>query len=117
MSVLRGDTSDGLPGVRGIGDKTAAQLIAAYGSLAGLRQAVHSGDPALKGARRANLEAASDYLDVAPTVVRVARDAPVDDVDPALPSQVADVRLLSELASTYGVTNPLNRVLSALALG
>lgn len=117
MSVLRGDTSDGLPGVKGIGDKTAAQLIATYGSLAGLRDAVDSGDPAIKGARRANLEAAADYLDVAPTVVRVARDAPVDDVDPALPTRVADVRLLSELASTYGVTNPLNRVLSAIGLG
>ena len=35
MSVLRGDTSDGLPGVKGIGDKTAAQLIETYGSLAG----------------------------------------------------------------------------------
>ena len=92
MSVLRGDTSDGLPGVKGIGDKTAAQLIEAYGSLAGLRAAVASGDPALKGARRANLEAASAYLDVAPTVVRVARDAPVADVDLALPREVADPR-------------------------
>jgi 5'-3' exonuclease len=117
MSVLRGDTSDGLPGVKGIGDKTAAQLVTTYGSLAGLREAVDSGDPEIKGARRANLEAAAEYLDVAPRVVRVARDAPVEDVDLALPERVADVRLLSELASTYGITNPLNRVLAALGLG
>ena len=118
MSILRGDTSDGLPGVKGIGDKTAAQLIEAYGNLAGLRAAVDSGDPALKGARRANLEAATAYLDVAPTVVRVASDAPIPlDVDLALPRRVADVRLLSELTSTYGVTNPVNRVLSAIGLG
>ncbi|HET7763374.1 MAG TPA: 5'-3' exonuclease [Phycicoccus sp.] len=117
MSVLRGDTSDGLPGVKGIGEKTAAELIATYGSLAALRAAVDAGDPTIKGARRANLEAASDYLDVAPRVVRVARDAPVEEVDLALPSRVADVRLLSELASTYGVTNPVNRVLAALGLG
>lgn len=81
MSVLRGDTSDGLPGVKGIGDKTAAQLIAQYGSLAALRAAIESGDPAIKGARRLNPEAASDYLDVAPTVVRVAVDAALPDVD------------------------------------
>ncbi len=116
MSILRGDTSDGLPGVKGIGDKTAAQLIAAYGSLAGLRKAVADGDPAIKGARRTNLEAAAAYLDVAPRVVRVVRDAPVADVDLALPTQVADTRLLSELASTYGITNPINRVLSALQI-
>jgi len=116
MSILRGDTSDGLPGVKGIGDKTAAQLIAAYGSLEGLRAAVADGDPAIKGARRTNLEAAADYLDVAPRVVRVVRDAPVADVDIALPSKVADTRLLSELASTYGITNPINRVLAALQI-
>ncbi|MGB7819821.1 MAG: 5'-3' exonuclease [Ornithinibacter sp.] len=116
MSVLRGDTSDGLPGVKGIGDKTAALLIDAHGSLAGLRAAVAGGDPTIKGMRRTNLEAAGAYLDVAPTVVRVARDAPVPDVDLSLPTRVADTRLLSELASTYGVTNPINRVLSAVGI-
>ncbi|MEO6020259.1 MAG: 5'-3' exonuclease [Knoellia sp.] len=116
MSILRGDTSDGLPGVKGIGDKTAAQLIATYGSLAGLREAVDSGDPGIKGARRTNLEAAAAYLDVAPRVVRVARDAPVANVDIALPTAVADTRLLSELASTYGITNPINRVLAAFQI-
>jgi 5'-3' exonuclease len=116
MSVLRGDTSDGLPGVKGIGDKTAAQLIEAHGSLAGLRAAVASGDPTLKGARRANLEAASAYLDVAPTVVRVARDAPVADVDLTLPREVADPELLEQLGEVYGVANPVRRLLTALGL-
>jgi 5'-3' exonuclease len=116
MSVLRGDTSDGLPGVKGIGDKTAAQLIEAYGTLEALRAAVDSGDPAIRGARRANLEAASAYLDVAPTVVRVARDAPVADTDLALPREVADPELLEQLGAAYGVTNPIGRVLTALDL-
>jgi 5'-3' exonuclease len=116
MSVLRGDTSDGLPGVKGIGDKTAAQLIEAFGSLAGLRAAVAGGDPSIRGARRLNLEAASEYLDVAPTVVRVARDAPLPDVDLRLPTAVADPARLEALATTYGVTNPVNRLLTALGL-
>src|SRR5690606_25692786 len=90
MATLRGDTSDGLPGVKGIGDKTAAQLIRTYGSLAALRQAVADGDPALKGARRANLEAASDYLDAAPLVVTVAPDAPLPDVPLTVPRELAD---------------------------
>ena len=116
MSVLRGDTSDGLPGVKGIGDKTAAQLIEAFGSLAGLRAAVAGGDPSIRGARRLNLEAAAAYLDVAPTVVRVARDAPLPDVDLRLPTAVADPARLEALATTYGVTNPVNRLLTALGL-
>jgi 5'-3' exonuclease len=116
MSVLRGDTSDGLPGVKGIGDKTAAQLITQYGSLAGLRKAVDDGDPAIKGARRANLEAATAYLEVAPTVVRVARDAPVPAADLALPTEVADPTLMRRIASEFGVTSSFNRVLSALRI-
>ena len=72
MAVLRGDTSDGLPGVAGIGEKTAAKLIKKYGTLAALRAAVDSGDPAIKGAQRARLEAGAAYLDVAPKVVQVA---------------------------------------------
>ncbi|MBR7742309.1 5'-3' exonuclease [Phycicoccus sp. BSK3Z-2] len=116
MSVLRGDTSDGLPGVKGIGDKTAATLIAQYGSLAALREAVDGGDPAIKGARRTNLEAVADYLDVAPDVVRVRRDAAVPDVDVAIPSVVADRIALDELAARHGIENPVGRLLTALGL-
>ena len=50
-------------------------------------------------------------------MVRVATDAPVADVDPALPTAVADVRLLSEVTSAYGLTGPVNRLLPALGLG
>ncbi len=117
MAVLRGDTSDGLPGVSGIGEKTAAALIGQYGDLAGLRAALDSGDPRLKGARRANLEAASDYLDVAPQVVDVLRDAPVPHgLNTALPSRVADPDRLRGLAEALPIRSPLARVLSTLGL-
>jgi 5'-3' exonuclease len=117
MATLRGDTSDGLPGVAGIGEKTAATLINRYGDLASLRRALAEGDPQIKGAQRTRLEAASAYLDVAPTVVQVALDAPVPDFDASLPREVADLSLLSSLASGYGLTSPINRVLSAFGLG
>jgi 5'-3' exonuclease len=116
MSVLRGDTSDGLPGVTGIGEKTAAKLIAAYGTLEGLRKAIDDGDPALKGAQRARLEAGAGYLDKAPRVVAVAKDAPVPSVDVAVPTAVVDAALMSKLASEFGLTNNVNRVLSALGI-
>ena len=117
MAALRGDTSDGLPGVAGVGEKTAAKLITAYGSLVALRAAIDGGDPAIKGAQRRNLEAGAAYLDVAPLVVRVALDAPVADVDGALPAHIADLSAMSRLASTYGLTSPMNRVIDALGLG
>jgi 5'-3' exonuclease len=116
MAVLRGDTSDGLPGVAGIGEKTAAKLIEKYGTLVALRAAVDGGDPALKGAQRTRLEAGATYLDVAPMVVRVAPDAPVAEVDMALPAEVADPVLMSRVASEFGVTSSFNRVLAALRI-
>ncbi|MDQ1482642.1 MAG: hypothetical protein QOF35_718 [Actinomycetota bacterium] len=117
LATLRGDVSDGLPGVTGIGEKTAAALINRYGDLAGLRRALAAGDPLIKGAQRQRLEAASTYLDVAPVVVQVALDAPIPEFDASLPSQVGDLTLLSSLASEYGLTNPINRVLAALGFG
>ena len=117
MATLRGDASDGLPGVAGIGEKTAATLINRYGDLASLRRALAEGDPEIKGAQRTRLEAASAYLDAAPIVVQVALDAPIPDFDASLPRQVGDLTMLSFLASTYGLTSPINRVLSALGLG
>ena len=116
MAVLRGDTSDGLPGVAGIGEKTAAKLITTYGTLEAIRAAIDDGDPALKGAQRARLEAASDYLDAAPRVVAVAKDAAVPDIDLAAPSAVADPALMSRLAVEHGLTSSFDRVISALGI-
>ncbi len=116
MACLRGDTSDGLPGVKGIGDKTAAQLIETYGTLAGVREAVDSGDPAIKGAKRTNLEAASAYLDVAPLVVHVALDVPMPDRALTLPREIADPGTLSQDIEAYGIGNSVQRLLKALSI-
>ncbi|HET7397118.1 MAG TPA: 5'-3' exonuclease [Intrasporangium sp.] len=116
MAVLRGDTSDGLPGVAGIGEKTAAALIAAYGDLVGLRAALASGDPRLRGAQRARLEAAAAYLDAAPHVVAVAKDAPLAQLDLRLPQTVADPVLMSRLAVEHRLTSSFDRVLRALRI-
>jgi 5'-3' exonuclease len=115
FATLRGDASDGLPGVAGIGEKTASALLAEYGSLTGLLTA--AGDPgsAVKPAVRKKLEAAEAYLKVAPDVVRVRADAPVTAVDSALPTAPADPERVDELAETYGVGGPVKRLIKALA--
>jgi 5'-3' exonuclease len=55
MAALRGDPSDGLPGVVGIGDKTAAGLVARFGSLEALLAAVEAGEPSLPAGQRRRL--------------------------------------------------------------
>jgi 5'-3' exonuclease len=116
MAVLRGDASDGLPGVTGIGEKTAAKLISSYGSLEGLRAALAGGDPAIKGAQRARLESSAAYLDAAPAVVAVAKDAPLADVDLAVPDGIADPELMSRLVTEHGLASSFTRVLAALGI-
>ncbi|WP_067202786.1 5'-3' exonuclease [Microbacterium sp. XT11] len=73
FATMRGDASDGLPGVTGVGEKTAATLLQAHGDLAGIRAAAEAGEGMSAGIR-AKIIAASAYLDVAPTVVEVARN-------------------------------------------
>ena len=87
FAVLRGDPSDGLPGVPGIGEKTAAALIRAFGDLDNLKHALDNGHGGFPTGTRKKLEAARSYLDVAPPVVRTATDVPLaDDIDGALPA-------------------------------
>ncbi|WP_371503478.1 5'-3' exonuclease [Kitasatospora sp. NBC_00374] len=115
MAALRGDASDGLPGVKGIGEKTAAQLLQTYGDLAGVRAAALDPMSKLTPARRRNLVEGSAYLDVAPTVVRVAADCPLPAFDPVLPSEPLDPMTLEELATRWNLGSSLERVLAALA--
>jgi 5'-3' exonuclease len=113
FATLRGDPSDGLPGVAGVGDKTAASLITKYGSLTGLLEALDAGDTAMPAGARAKLSASRDYLAVAPRVVAVAADVPLPSYDDKIPARPRDPDRLVALSERWGLDSPLNRVLSA----
>ncbi|MFJ3219339.1 5'-3' exonuclease H3TH domain-containing protein [Kitasatospora sp. NPDC086801] len=115
MAALRGDPSDGLPGVKGIGEKTAVQLINEYGDLAAVRAAALDVGSKLTPARRRNIVEGAPYLDVAPTVVRVAPDAPLPAFDPALPHEPLDPMTLEELSTRWGLGSSLDRLLESLS--
>jgi 5'-3' exonuclease len=115
FAVLRGDNSDGLPGVAGIGEKTAASLLGQYGDLAGIVAA--AADPASKLASgvRGKLLAANDYLAVAPTVVEVVCDVDLPDFDPAIrPLTDEELAQVATLGKRWGLGSPLARILAAL---
>ncbi|MBE9376457.1 5'-3' exonuclease [Saccharopolyspora sp. HNM0983] len=117
MAVLRGDPSDGLPGVPGIGEKTAAKLITQFGSLEELLRAADAGDERLTARVRGTLADSAGYLAAAPSVVRVARDAPVvlDRPDP-MPRSPLDGERLAQLQQRWGLGSSLDRLISAITL-
>jgi 5'-3' exonuclease len=114
FATLRGDPSDGLPGVAGIGEKSAAALVAQFGSLGGVLAALDDPASPLKPAARRRLDAAREYLSVAPKVVRVCADAPAVVVDSRLPRSPADPDGLDALAERFGLTSPVRRLLKTL---
>jgi len=115
FATMRGDASDGLPGVAGVGEKTAASLLLKYGNLRGIIDA--AADPASDmspGPRRRILDAA-DYLRVAPTVVAVARAIDLPPYDATLPAGPRDPARVAELAVRYNLESPVRRLLGVLA--
>ena len=117
FAVLRGDPSDGLPGVPGIGEKTAAALITAFGDLETLKHALDAGHGGFPAGSRKKLEAARGYLDIAPAVVRTATDVPLPEVDGTLPARPPDPELLSELGVALGLGSSLSRFRAAVTAG
>jgi 5'-3' exonuclease len=117
FAVLRGDPSDGLPGVAGVGAKTAAALICEFGDLAGIRAAVARTvvpKPPLTAAVLKKMVAADAYLDAAPVVVAVACDIDLPPVEGTLPRSPADPDALSGLAAAHGLESAVRRLGAAL---
>jgi 5'-3' exonuclease len=115
-AIMRGDASDGLPGVAGIGDKTAASLLNSYGSLEGILAAASDEHTKISGSVRSKLGAAIDYLAVAPAVVAVVRDLDlnVDWDDLQLPQVPKDSARFTELAELLELGGSADRILASL---
>lgn len=114
FATLRGDASDGLPGVAGVGEKTAATLLGRFGDMAGILAAVDDPDSDLGPGPRGKVKAAADYLAVAPKVVAVARDLDVDRTGLARPVTPRDPDRVAALAQQYNLEGPATRLVEAL---
>ncbi len=115
FAALRGDTSDGLPGVAGIGDKTAASLLQEFVDLDGVIAA--AGDPAstMSASMRAKITGAADYLAVAPTVVNVVRDLDLGGFNAEIrPLDAEQLKRIEKLTGDWNLGGSAARALQAL---
>jgi 5'-3' exonuclease len=114
-AAMRGDASDGLPGVAGIGEKGAAALLETYGDLNGIVAAAADPDSDLAKGPRAKILAAAEYLLVAPAVVNVVRDLKLPEFDARIrafsPEQEAGIQQLSE---KWGLSSSMERAVKSL---
>jgi 5'-3' exonuclease len=109
FALLRGDPSDNLPGVAGIGEKTAARLIKEHGSLEGVLNASN-----LPKGLRQKLAAAEEYLARAREVVLPVRHVPLEEVSLRIPTQAADPEFLVQAAQEHKLEGAILRLLQAL---
>jgi 5'-3' exonuclease len=118
FAILRGDPSDGLPGVAGVGEKTAAALVNRFGTAEAILAAAQSGsDDGFPAGARGKVLAAADYLQRAPAVVRVVCDIDLPAFDDKLPSEPRDPEALLALSDKWSLEGAMNRVLNALKTG
>lgn len=110
FAVLRGDPSDGLPGVRGIGQKLAAELITRHGSIEEVIAAAESDTP---GVAIAKVRRELDYVRRALEVVTIPTDLPIRKVNLKRPREVTDDSVY-ELADRHGLGNAVRRLTTAI---
>lgn len=110
FAVLRGDPSDGLPGIRGVGEVTARALVATYSTLEEMEddaRAERARPGPLRGVRnlKARIRQAADYLAAMRAVVPIRTDLPLETVR----GELDDARL-EALARAFSLTGPLGRL-------
>jgi 5'-3' exonuclease len=114
FAMFRGDPSDGLPGVRGIGEKGAALIANNFANVDEVLAGAHAAHESLSPALVKKIIAGTDYLKIAPTVVQVARNVSLPRVDLSIPKAPSDLSEIYQFKERYGLGASVDRLISAL---
>jgi 5'-3' exonuclease len=114
FAMFRGDPSDGLPGVRGIGEKGAALIASNFASVEEALSAAHASHEVLTKSLAQKIIDGTDYLAIAPTLVNCARNVAIPKMDIATPTKPGDLSEIYQMKDEYGLGASVDRLISAL---
>ena len=114
FAMFRGDPSDGLPGVRGIGEKGAALIANNFASVEEAIAGAKSGHQALSPALAKKIIEGTDYLKIAPTLVNCARDVALPKMNLNLPQKPEDLSSIYAMKEEFGLGASVDRLIAAL---
>ena len=114
FAMIRGDASDGLPGLRGIGEVGAALIANHFANMEDVVNAAKESDERLPKNLVKKINESLDYAKIAPKLVQCAMDVPVPDIPMQIPSKPASMKNITELQNEYGLGSSVDRLLSAL---
>lgn len=113
FAMIRGDASDGLPGIKGIGEKGAAEIARNFACMQEVISAAHNEDARLQGSHRKKILADLDYARNAERLVGCAKDVRLPEHDYRIPKQAMKLDYLLSLRSDYGLGASVDRLLNA----
>ena len=114
FAMFRGDPSDGLPGVRGIGEKGAALIANHFATVDEALAGAKAEHPALTKSLAKKIIDGADYLKIAPTLVHCAKDVAIPKMDIAMPKKPEDLSTIYQMKDEYGLGASVDRLISAL---
>ena len=114
FAMIRGDASDGLPGIRGIGEKGAAIIAKQFTSMEDVMSAAFSNDERLTPNARKKLIESAEYAKIAPKLVHCALDVPLPNLDLKMPKKPSDFNEIYQYQRDYGLGASVDRLIAAL---
>jgi 5'-3' exonuclease len=112
--MIRGDSSDGLPGIRGIGEKGAMLIANHFKTMPEVMRAAASADERLSANIRKKLLESSQYASIAPKLVGCALDVAIPDMEIAMPKKPKSLEKIIKLKDEFGLGASIDRIMSAL---
>ena len=114
FAMIRGDASDGLPGIRGIGEKGAAIIAKQFENLEEVMLAAKNNDERLTPNARKKLLESADYARIAPKLVHCALDVPLPKLNIDLPKRPNNLDEIYQYQKDYGLGASVDRLIAAL---